>query len=415
MKVSLLKINQIAFIIVLNILAVLGLITIAEFTVRLAGFGPPAPPHWNNQFGKHRKLGYTAVPHSRWSFVVTYEGKLTTNLGTANKSGFRPTVYNNDCKGCPTIIVLGDSATFSAEVNDSETWPEFTAQVLNKRGRAYKVVNYGMRGYNTVQAYFAMREAFKDIGDIEAVIYMFTRNDPAGNCPEDLYKILARPYPFIMKKRKDKLRIQEPIITQSWESKFRKNALQGGLIRNKIRYNSALISAIEYLFKDIDHRKPLREFDLSSDEEYLKQWNRGQADENMKMLAGTVNSPFQINSLRMLLRRMNRECGDRGIKFFVACTPTFIRAGHSGQQFRRLINMPAHRLDRWIKMIDELYDVVKEATIEVGGIYLDTDRDLLDDMGYREYAASPRDWHYSAYANNKIGEEIAKILLSSGF
>lgn len=404
------KIRRLALIIAVNILISIVLIAVVEITARLSGFGPPTPPHWENQFGKHKKLGYTAVPYSRWSYVGTSEGVLKTYIGTANKDGFRPTIWNKNCEHCPAILTIGDSTTFSAEVNDNETWPEFTAKTLNKSGHAYKLVNYGMRGYSTVQSYVAMREAFKNVNNIRAVIYMFTMNDPHENYPLNQDQILARPRPYVIMAEDNRFKIRDPVIIQDWELAFEKNSSQGGILRNIIRYNFAVISVYDYFVKGIDHKKPSKNFDLS-DDGYLLQWDRGQAIENIEMLRNTLTNQYYLPILAGLLFEMNKECSDRGVKFFVACLPSFIRPGNSGEQFIRLIQMSAVQYGDWIQLIDKLYNIVQTMTIKAGGNFLDLNRDVLAGMSFKEYASSPSDWHYSPSANKLIGDEISKKLI----
>jgi hypothetical protein len=402
--------RRVVFIIAINILLSVVLVATVELTVRILGFGPRTPPHWDNQFGKHKILGYTAVPYSRWSFVAAYDGVLKTNIGTANKHGFRPTIVNKDCERCPVILALGDSNTFSAEVNDDETWPEFTAHTLNKRGKAYKLVNYGMRGYSTVQSYLAMKEAFQHVDDIEAVIYMFSTNDPYENFLIRLSHILERPRPFIMLDKDRAFTLHEPVITQEWERAFKNNASQGGLLKNIIRYNLSLLSAYDYVVKGVDHKEPSKQFDLS-DDAYLLQWNDGQAVRNIGMLEKSLRNQYYLATLGELLSDMNKECRERGIKFYVASLPTFIRPGSAGEELTRLIQIPAVQFDKWKRMIDQMYDMVETIMMSTGGNVLDLDRNLMAEMSFREYASSPDDWHYSAHANKKIGDEMAEKLI----
>jgi len=107
----------------------------------------------------------------RWRFVYT-----TNELGHRG-----PRIPPPASSTKPTVIVLGDSYTFGAGVNDGEEYPAVLARGL---GDVAQVVNLGVGGWGLSQEI----RRFHDVGAPYApsiVILQFSANDPEDdlNCP----------------------------------------------------------------------------------------------------------------------------------------------------------------------------------------------------------------------------------------
>lgn len=103
-----------------------------------------------------------------------------------------------------------------------------------------------------------------------------------------------------------------------------------------------------------------------------------------------------------------------GIDFYVVCCPSgpFTR-GETGNQFRSLLQMEEARYDDLLNLRDRMALKIKSLTEAANIKFLDIDMDCLNGLGYREVLAHPLDWHHSAEANKRIGEEVAEKLMAA--
>ena len=90
-----------------------------------------------------------------------------------NLDGFRQDSYVADKK---KILLIGDSTTGALQVNSSDHF----GTIINNRFPEYQVINAGVNGYSTDQAYLSMSKLMNE-HDIHLVIYLFNPNDIPGN------------------------------------------------------------------------------------------------------------------------------------------------------------------------------------------------------------------------------------------
>ena len=149
---------------------------------RLAGFKPlqPAvPPQWRDPLSyalSDGYLGWAGKPHDRFrNPVIVGEPWITMD-----EFGYRTTVGSSADPDAPAVIFLGDSVIFCAELPDESTGPSQVAKLLN-RERPVKVVNTGLRGYNTVQAKRQLEQGLDRFPRARIAVYVYVCNDYPEN------------------------------------------------------------------------------------------------------------------------------------------------------------------------------------------------------------------------------------------
>jgi hypothetical protein len=391
------------------------ILAIIELTLRFLGINPPFPPYYSNAFwAKHDMLGYTAIPNARWSFLVTNKDaedtsmlEYTRKIGSANKYGFRPVVTNNNCSDCPEVIILGDSLTFGAESNDNETWPEKASIYLKTKGINYKFRNIAMRGYSTVQSYRALKmildnnDFIDDKSDINLVVYAFFLNDIVEN-----FSRFERPRPYL----NSSMEINKPLETAEWDSAFERNEYLGRL--TSIKYNLALFSFLDLFRNNKSQTVAVPGFDENY---YLKRgkhyYNLINQDYFLPFFE-SEDTDLKQKGLHLLLRSISSECRKRSIPFVVLNVP-FPMLSDNENSFALADKISAGRasLKEMLANQRKIISLLKKYTDSSGGIYLDIDTNIFSDLTYKEYTASPHDWHYSVLANKRLAEEIVKQLI----
>ena len=106
-----------------------------------------------------KETGHTAVRMERVSEHPDIKFELTPNVSgeiknipmTINAGGYR------GYEGVPgrfpgyRVIALGDSVTFGFDLEEEETFPAQLHQLLNRGEGSYEVLNFGVKGYDTLQ------------------------------------------------------------------------------------------------------------------------------------------------------------------------------------------------------------------------------------------------------------------------
>src|SRR5262245_61802467 len=95
----------------------------------------------------------------------------------------------------PSILAIGDSMTAGYGVQPDSSYPAQLQVELMKRGYAYRVINQGVTGSTTVQAFSRLNRALGFQPEI--VIIQLGGNDAAQGIPRDvtretLRKMIAR-------------------------------------------------------------------------------------------------------------------------------------------------------------------------------------------------------------------------------
>lgn len=136
--------------------------------------------------------GYFWVPDERLGFrnrpdgVFVNHEVLAQPLVTTDEHGRRRTAGQGGAPGRPTILIAGDSVVFSAEVPDDDTLPSAVARALADEGPV-RVLNLGVRGYNTLQAKRALERALAGDGDVRLVLLVLSPNDLVENVNPVVY------------------------------------------------------------------------------------------------------------------------------------------------------------------------------------------------------------------------------------
>ena len=121
-------------------------------------------------------LGFRNCPNGSFR----YWGVEGEPLVTTDECGYR-NGFGWKAEGtAPIVLFLGDSYMFAAEVDDNETGPSEVAKLLEKEFDV-RVLNAGVRGFNTVQSKRMLRECFERFPSIRVVVYTFCVNDYGEN------------------------------------------------------------------------------------------------------------------------------------------------------------------------------------------------------------------------------------------
>jgi len=161
----------------------LACLVLAEAGARLMGAAPkPEPrkpgPTINGAFWvSDELLGFrNRADGTCTNADVTPPVVVTTDeRGYRNGQGWDPTGAG------PIVLIVGDSTTFCGELEDSQTISSQLALRLQANGVEARVLNAGVRGYNTHQCTLMLRECLERFPDIAVAIYLFTGNDYVGN------------------------------------------------------------------------------------------------------------------------------------------------------------------------------------------------------------------------------------------
>ena len=127
-------------------------------------------------------LGFRNRPNGRFhNFKIVGRPLVTTDaLGYRNGLGWSADADT------PVVAFLGDSTTFCAEVGDSETGPSEVARLLSRRFWV-RVLNAGVRGYNTVQARRALDQLLERFPETRVAVYTYVENDFVENLNPVVY------------------------------------------------------------------------------------------------------------------------------------------------------------------------------------------------------------------------------------
>jgi len=218
----------------------------------------------NYQFVDNPKICYMMKPRS-------YE--------YLNSEGFRGKEFNlKKDKGLVRIIMLGDSVTFGAFVEQASTFPELLEKKLNERSRflsapvRYDILNFGVCGYNIISEIELLKEYGLKYGP-DIVVLNFFWND------NDLYPF----YFWTFLERKD-----IPPSRKNWAfqyylspNRFRWERL---LFRSHLFvYSWASINQLQERFLDFRiARHPVHKNDIVS--EKLQELKKLGVDHNFKIL-----------------------------------------------------------------------------------------------------------------------------------
>lgn len=381
-----------------------------EYGLRAIGVIPLGPKLLDSTFySVDSRVGFRAPPNASWYYRSTPSGeRVNFTLGTTNALGYRPSVVNGDCKDCPIIIALGDSVTFGAESSDRETWPEFMATALKSRGLNYRVVNISARGWGTLQQAMALVEIGK-IGKVEYVVHVPVFNDATENII-DLWGLRA---PLI------RLSASNEVITDL--PRFGLNEIMsdiGRAVDRGVRRLALTSQLLRIIGKERTSDLPIEQRGPFGDADYKEFWKNGQLQGLYNHLSTlTSEEPASaapraaIQHALQLIKSKSLTLGARPIVVTSPWGP--FSNGRAGSEFADLMRLDAEseRLhhEHWKKYNKAVVWFAQKVGIEA----LDASSGVFDDMSYRDYAAAPNDWHYSASANRRFGEHLAGLLIDN--
>lgn len=119
---------------------------------------------------------WARLPHSRYTRPHPDSGQphvvIHNNLGLHQDRDFPP----GSLQGAVNIACFGDSFTENLRLPAPYRFTEPLDFLLNLHGRRFNVLNHGVDGYGTDQAYLAYRE-FPEREHLSHVLYLFCSND----------------------------------------------------------------------------------------------------------------------------------------------------------------------------------------------------------------------------------------------
>ncbi|MBN1363782.1 MAG: SGNH/GDSL hydrolase family protein [Syntrophaceae bacterium] len=174
------------------------LILFLECLLRFLGYEPKEPslgkikPSAVGYFNiADKKLGFRSLPNGIYrNTAVKIKPKITTDeFGYRNGYGWTSQSDRNNT----TIVFVGDSTTFCAEVNDNETGPSEVAKILSKKYHV-TVMNAGVIAFNTVQTKRMIQEILDRFPKVKFVVYTYCGNDYLENLNPIAYYPMMAPY-----------------------------------------------------------------------------------------------------------------------------------------------------------------------------------------------------------------------------
>lgn len=186
----------------------------AELFLRGKGYSPysPLPPDvvvvpGGKFFQKHPRLGYAHLS-GKYKLTLNHGGSFTV---THHENTLRAThrdFLNGEKSDEPEIWILGCSFTHGWSLNDEDTFP----WVLQEKMPTCEVVNFGVRGYGTLQMLIQFKDALekRKKPDVVVVTYAsfhderntFLRSRQKGVAPYSKLGPLVQPYARLYRDKK---------------------------------------------------------------------------------------------------------------------------------------------------------------------------------------------------------------------
>ncbi len=120
--------------------------------------------------------------------VVTWSSVEFTETSHTNALGLRGAALGPKAEGTQRLVAIGDSFTYGHGVQDDETYPAVVERLLRARGHDVEVVNAGVPGYSTDQAYtWALRDGLALAPDL--LLVGVHCSDVSDNFEASLYDV----------------------------------------------------------------------------------------------------------------------------------------------------------------------------------------------------------------------------------
>ncbi len=121
--------------------------------------------------------------------AVTWSSPEFTEISHTNALGLRGADVVEKGPGELRILAIGDSFTYGHGVQDDETYPALVGTLLRARGHDVQVLNAGVPGYSTDQAYtWALRDGLALAPDL--VLVGVHCSDVSDNYESSLYDVV---------------------------------------------------------------------------------------------------------------------------------------------------------------------------------------------------------------------------------
>jgi len=305
---------------------------LAEFAFRITGYQPliiqPYTPHNPESYFwiSDQKLGF----RNRSNGSYYYEAIKGAPLVTTDRYGYRNGFGWHPDQKTPIVVFIGDSTMFCAEVNDNQTIVSEIAKLLSREFNV-RVLNTGVRGYNTVQAKRMLEECLERFPTIKVAVYLYCGNDYYHNLNPLIYHSAQSPAVWWDKTKSKLLEIENSNPPVPWgEGLFVPNRiLQPGLrlqFTNFLRAHSVFLHQIGLRMRKIMSPKPVTAMNLPdvADKITLPQGSIGPVDWRVSQEIATQITWAKQNSadeaLEELLRQINQMCIRKNVIFL---TTTF--------------------------------------------------------------------------------------------
>lgn len=384
------------------------LIICLETGLRLFGFVPAGVRRFSPEFAAPDSLlGFKAYGNASWYFDTTPGGgPVLRKFGTTNASGYRPSLENADCSLCHYIVVVGDSFTFSPAAANRETWPELLSKHLSLAGKKFKIINISFQGWSTLQSELALRTTNFSGKKIDYILYLTSPNDVR----ENIKAIYGHPAPIATEVNGQfKIVLANPEATvskifNSWniESFARKYSL------TTLIYS---LSVQKLVGANNSH-----DFISTNSGDYKTFWRQGLLDKALDLInlltgkskeASLAHAAFNYG-----VRGMAKTSYGLGAKFIMIPLPFGpYTHGNNAEKFSELLGVSKEKIYTFLKAWKKYNTELRQISERNNVVFLKINLDMFSGLGFKDYAARPEDWHFSARANELFAQEISAKLL----
>jgi lysophospholipase L1-like esterase len=218
------RLRRIALKLALAVLSVVVTLGVVEGVFRLLGYDPVYDVYSQPEefFRADPVLGWSFTPGARDEYVGPrpFPVEFRTDV-RINSLGLRGPELDSVPAGGLRVLVLGDSWVAGLEVPEDRTYSAVLADELTDRlGVPVQVVNAGVRGYGTDQAWLLYRERLRQL-DPDLVVYHTTGNDPEDNTVvHRMHRVFSKPA-FALEADGDLRSVGRPVRSHAQCSEYR--------------------------------------------------------------------------------------------------------------------------------------------------------------------------------------------------
>ena len=135
-------------------------------------------------FQRDRELIYSLKPNEeqRWKTAEFFEHSKINSFGLRDREILESSLYDK------RIIIIGNSMTFGHGVNNEQAFPNQLEQIFKEDDRNIDIINAGIKGYGTDQAYKFFINRLRSLNP-DLVIFSIYTNDLYDNISLPLYTI----------------------------------------------------------------------------------------------------------------------------------------------------------------------------------------------------------------------------------